>query len=222
MREVDGGKIYYEVPDQQKKKAEASIVPAPPISPLVKLAGVLSVLLVLAYAGWQVWSYVKVSQIVALASESLEAGDYPACLNAVVDGLELDPGNEELQQLRRRCRVPESIATARAALDVEDYSGCLQAVADGLELDPENEQLQQLQSRCDVPGELRLNILPWVKVNSILRKHDQKEFVADCPLTPCSVSLPAGEYHVKVSKPRSGSLEFDVTISSGKVHEETR
>ena len=24
MREVDGGKIYYEVPDQQKKKAEAS------------------------------------------------------------------------------------------------------------------------------------------------------------------------------------------------------
>ena len=208
--------------NQIKKRAEASIVPGPPISPLVKLGAILTAVLILAYTGWQAWNYVRVSQIVALAAESLEAGDYPACLSAVADGLELDPGNEQLQQFSNRCRVPESIATARAALKAEDYSTCLKAVADGLELDPENEQLQQLQTRCDVPGELRLNTLPWAKVDSLLRKRDQKEFVTDCPQTPCTVSLPAGEYYLKVSKGTCGSWEFDVTIASGKVHEETR
>ena len=207
---------------QIKKRAEASIVPGPPISPLVKLGAVLTGVLILAYTGRQVWNYVKVSQIVALAAESLEAGDYPACLSAVADGLELDPGNEQLQQFHNQCRVPESIATARAALTAEDYSTCLQAVADGLELDPENEQLQQLQSQCDVPGQLRLNTLPWATVDSLLRKRDQREFATDCPQTPCTVSLPAGEYYVKVSKPTCSSLEFDFTIASGKVHEETR
>ncbi len=132
--------------NQIKKRAEASIVPGPPISPLVKLGAILTAMLVLAYTGWQVWNYVRVSQIVALAAESFEAQNYPGCLSVVADGLELDPGNEELQQLRDRCRVPETIAAARAALELEDYSGCLGAVADGLELDPENEPPSRVPS----------------------------------------------------------------------------
>jgi hypothetical protein len=129
------------------------------------------------------------------------------------------------------------VASAQELFEAEEYPTAQVRITEGLEMDPEHPDLLRLDVEVKkaleqaavptvAPGILSLNILPWAKVDSILRKDDKKEFADDpnnsCPESPCVVSLPPGEYHVKVSHPHFDSLEFDINISSGVFHTETR
>ncbi len=67
-------------------------------------------------------------------------------------------------------------------------------------------------------GSLILNIVPWASVDSITRVDTVEEILIEQDLTtPCVVSIPPGQYRSRVSNPYfQGSLEFEVSITSGK------
>jgi hypothetical protein len=56
-----------------------------------------------------------------------------------------------------------------------------------------------------------------------MSKADGKPAQSDCHETPCVLSLPDGEYHVRASNPNfPGTLEFDVKVEPGGIREEHR
>jgi hypothetical protein len=60
-----------------------------------------------------------------------------------------------------------------------------------------------------------LEIAPWANVEAITAKADGKPASGGCSVTPCVITLPAGEYHVRASNPNfPGSLEFDVVVDA--------
>jgi len=67
-------------------------------------------------------------------------------------------------------------------------------------------------------GSLILNVVPWAKVDSITRVDTVEAILIDQDLTtPCVVSMPPGQYRVRVSNPYfQGSLEFEVSIVAGE------
>jgi hypothetical protein len=73
------------------------------------------------------------------------------------------------------------------------------------------------------PGTVVFDIAPWATIEAITSKADGKAAKSDCSVTPCVVSLPSGEYHVRASNPNfPGTLEFDVKVEPGGVREEHR
>ncbi len=68
-----------------------------------------------------------------------------------------------------------------------------------------------------VAGSLILNIVPWANVDSITRVDTVEAIPIEEDLTtPCVVSMPPGQYRVRVSNPYfQGSLEFEVSITAG-------
>jgi serine/threonine protein kinase len=74
-----------------------------------------------------------------------------------------------------------------------------------------------------IPGTVIFDIAPWATIEAITNKADGKATPSDCRETPCVLSLPAGEYHVRASNPNfPGTLEFDFKIESGGIREEHR
>jgi len=67
-------------------------------------------------------------------------------------------------------------------------------------------------------GSLILNVVPWAYVDSITRVDTVEAILIEEDLaTPCVVSMPPGQYRVRVSNPYlQGSLEFEVSITAGK------
>ena len=67
-------------------------------------------------------------------------------------------------------------------------------------------------------GSLILNVVPWANVESITRVDAVEAILIEQDLTtPCVVSMPPGQYRVRVSNPYfQGSLEFEVSITAGK------
>jgi hypothetical protein len=73
------------------------------------------------------------------------------------------------------------------------------------------------------PGTVVLDIQPWAKIESISSKASGKPVTTDCAATPCVVVVAPGEYHVRASNPNfPGTIEFDVSVTSGTVREEHR
>jgi hypothetical protein len=72
-------------------------------------------------------------------------------------------------------------------------------------------------------GTVVLDVLPWANIESITNKADNQPVRSGCTATPCVLSLPAGEYHVRASNPNfPGALEFDVTVAPNGLREERR
>jgi len=65
------------------------------------------------------------------------------------------------------------------------------------------------------PGSVVLEIAPWANIEAITAKADGKPASGGCSVTPCVITLPAGEYHVRASNPNfPGSIEFDVVVDA--------
>ena len=76
---------------------------------------------------------------------------------------------------------------------------------------------------ADLAGTVVFDIAPWANIEAISSKADGRTVQTGCRETPCVVSLPAGEYHVRAGNPNfPGTLEFDVTIEPGGIREERR
>jgi hypothetical protein len=72
-------------------------------------------------------------------------------------------------------------------------------------------------------GTAILDILPWATIESITLKADGNVVKTECGVTPCVLSLPAGQYHVRAVNPNfPGTLEFDMTVDARGVREERR
>ena len=70
-------------------------------------------------------------------------------------------------------------------------------------------------------GTVILDILPWATIESITLKAQGTVMQTDCSATPCVLSLPAGQYHVRAVNPNyPGTLEFDVTVESNGIREQ--
>jgi len=70
------------------------------------------------------------------------------------------------------------------------------------------------------PGSVVLDIAPWANIDAITKKDGAAAPASPCKVTPCVLSLPAGEYHVRASNPNfQGPLEFDVAVEAGQVRE---
>src|SRR5207245_7237798 len=68
------------------------------------------------------------------------------------------------------------------------------------------------------PGSVVLEIAPWANIDAVTTKASGKPASAGCTVTPCVITLPAGEYHVRASNPNfPGSLDFDVVVEAGGV-----
>ncbi len=66
------------------------------------------------------------------------------------------------------------------------------------------------------PSTVVLNVSPWANIESVTNKADQQAVSIGDTVTPCILTLPPGEYHVKASNPNfPGALEFDVTVAAG-------
>jgi hypothetical protein len=60
-----------------------------------------------------------------------------------------------------------------------------------------------------------LDVRPWANIEQIVRKSDGQAVTLGPLTTPCVVSLPPGEYHVRAKNPYFASpLEFDVTVGT--------
>ena len=69
------------------------------------------------------------------------------------------------------------------------------------------------------PGSVVLDIAPWANIDAITKKGGGAAD-ARCKVTPCVLSLPPGEYHVRASNPNfQGPIEFDVAVEAGQVRE---
>jgi hypothetical protein len=67
------------------------------------------------------------------------------------------------------------------------------------------------------------DIRPWAAIESVVKKPDGATVTIDCPATPCLVSLPPGEYHVRARNPFFTSpIEFDLTVVPGQPQEVRR
>ena len=65
------------------------------------------------------------------------------------------------------------------------------------------------------PGSAVLEIAPWANIDAVTTKASGKPASAGCTVTPCVITLPAGEYHVRASNPNfPGTLEFDVVVEA--------
>jgi serine/threonine-protein kinase len=72
-----------------------------------------------------------------------------------------------------------------------------------------------------VPADVLIDIRPWAVIESVTTAAGDPVTVA-CPATPCVVSLPAGEYHVRARNPFfPNALEFDVSVT-GDGYQEVR
>src|SRR5262249_52193632 len=77
------------------------------------------------------------------------------------------------------------------------------------------------------PGSILLDIAPctdiapWATIDALTQKADGAAAAATaCKVTPCVLSLPVGEYHVRASNPNfQGAVEFDVAVEAGQVRE---
>jgi hypothetical protein len=120
-------------------------------------------------------------------------------------------------------RVPpadaEAVKTRPSAVSTGVLAGLGAAalVAVGLAL----WQFAKTPAIVDLPtGTLVLEIAPWANIDAITAKRNGKAASGGCVVTPCVLSLPAGEYHVRASNPNfAGPVEFDVTIEAGGVRE---
>jgi len=61
-----------------------------------------------------------------------------------------------------------------------------------------------------------LNVTPWAKIEAITRKADGQAVPTTDLVTPVTVALQPGDYHVRASNPGFSALEFDVTVVSGE------
>ena len=66
-------------------------------------------------------------------------------------------------------------------------------------------------------GTVALDIVPWSKVESIVRVKDGKTIQLGELVTPCVFSLPAGRYMVNVSHPDFGSRQFAIDVKGGEI-----
>jgi hypothetical protein len=66
------------------------------------------------------------------------------------------------------------------------------------------------------PGELLINALPWGSVTSVRDAAGVERLTGGPADTPLVLSLPAGEYKVRVTNPNSNtSVELDATVKAG-------
>ena len=69
-------------------------------------------------------------------------------------------------------------------------------------------------------GSVVLDIAPWANIDAVTTKADGKPASSACAVTPCVLTLPAGDYHVRASNPNfPGALEFDVTVEPSGVRQ---
>jgi len=65
-----------------------------------------------------------------------------------------------------------------------------------------------------------IDVRPWAQLEQVARKSDGRAVDVACSATPCVVSLPPGEYHVRARNPYfPAALEFDFTVVSGATQE---
>ena len=65
-----------------------------------------------------------------------------------------------------------------------------------------------------------IDVRPWAQLEQVTRKSDGRAIDAGCSATPCVVSLPPGEYHVRAKNPYfPEALEFDFTVAPGGAQE---
>jgi hypothetical protein len=65
-----------------------------------------------------------------------------------------------------------------------------------------------------------IDVRPWAQLEQVTRKSDGGVVEVSCAATPCVVSLPPGEYHVRARNPYFPvALEFDVTVAPGATQE---
>jgi hypothetical protein len=57
------------------------------------------------------------------------------------------------------------------------------------------------------------NLTPWASIDAITRKGDGQLVGGGKLITPCVITLPPGEYHVRASNPNFSTLEFDLTVA---------
>jgi tetratricopeptide (TPR) repeat protein len=70
------------------------------------------------------------------------------------------------------------------------------------------------------PGTLLLKVSPWARVDSITRVEDGQLIPVDSPITPCVVSLPGGNYQIRVSNSYLGEpFEIHVNLKDGERRE---
>jgi predicted Ser/Thr protein kinase len=68
-----------------------------------------------------------------------------------------------------------------------------------------------------------IDVRPWAQLEQVARKSDGRVVDVGCSATPCVVSLPPGEYHVRARNPYfPAALEFDFTVASGATQEVRR
>jgi hypothetical protein len=69
-------------------------------------------------------------------------------------------------------------------------------------------------------GSVVLDIAPWANIDAVTAKADGKRASSACAVTPCVLTLPAGDYHVRASNPNfPGALEFDLTVEASGVRQ---
>jgi serine/threonine protein kinase len=65
-----------------------------------------------------------------------------------------------------------------------------------------------------------IDVRPWAQLEQVTRKSDGRAIDAGCSATPCVISLPPGEYHVRAKNPYfPAALEFDFTVAPGATQE---
>ena len=69
-------------------------------------------------------------------------------------------------------------------------------------------------------GSVILDIAPWANIDAVTAKADGTPASSACAVTPCVLTLPAGDYHVRASNPNfPGALEFDVKVEPSGVRQ---
>jgi hypothetical protein len=67
------------------------------------------------------------------------------------------------------------------------------------------------------PGTVALNVVPWARVDAIYCVDDGRIIQPDGLISPCTLSLPPGNYRFGVSHPDFGSVELSVKVESDEV-----
>ncbi|RPI27967.1 MAG: hypothetical protein EHM61_06680 [Acidobacteria bacterium] len=66
------------------------------------------------------------------------------------------------------------------------------------------------------PGTVALNVVPWARVDAIYSVGDGRVIQPEGLVSPCTISLPPGDYRFGVSHPDFGSVELPVKVESGQ------